>query len=119
MAILKHFERLVSQKQAQARGIPVVFKVPPKGHRYKLELVFAARLLDEAGGELDLVRSTLDTLFFDRDFNFKTRTSLVGIQKDYTLALSIVQAQEAAKKLADKIKQKSFDMVMDREDIFS
>lgn len=118
VAIIRQFERRVSEKQSKSRGIPVVFEIPRKGNRYKLELVFASRYLDEAAGDLDLVMASLDILFHDPDFNFKTQVSLVGLYKDYSLALAIAKAKAAAQQRKDKTEQNTFNALLEKEDVF-
>src|SRR5690554_6226398 len=81
-ALVKHLEERVSQVLSYHRVNPVTFSIPKRGLRYKRELVAAERLLDLADGNFDLAKDALDILFDDKKFNWKTRDSLIYIERD-------------------------------------
>ena len=118
IAILEHFEKRVSMKQRAERDAPVNYRIPRKGDRFRRELVVAERLLDSAD-DIDVVLKTIDFLFDDRQFNFKSRSSLMGIEKDFGLAMAIVIAVQEAEEAKRKQDTSAIDKILRRENIFS
>lgn len=103
VAVIKHLEKRISDKHSVGRPKRVNYVISTKGSRYQRELVTAERLLEAADWDLDLVRDAIDILFDDLQFNFKNRTSLIGIEQDYGLALAIATAtREADEEQAEK-----------------
>jgi hypothetical protein len=119
ITVLHYFEDLVSKALSNGRSTPVIFSVPVKGLSYRRELAAAAELIELSDYDLSLVRETLDILFSDKRFNWKTRQTLMWITKDFVVALAIAKSNREA---AQKAKDSETDVlrrVMSREDVFS
>jgi hypothetical protein len=119
-AILNAFEEWVSRQSSKAQNMPIVFHISKKTPQYRRELVEAERLLAICDGDLDLVLLTLTVLFENKQFSFKTRSSLVGLNnKDFPLAQAIAKAIHTKQlDAADKAGQ-AFELVLNKEDIFA
>ena len=116
--IVRHFEKRVSDKNSDGRPVRVNYTIPQKGHRWKRELIVVEQLLEASDFDVDLVIMTIDLLFEDKSFNFKNRTSFLGIQADYGLALAIARAQLDARRQENAKKQNTLEKLHAREDIF-
>lgn len=119
VALVEHFEKLLSEKQSKIKGATVVFKFPRKSHSYKLELVAASQLLELADFDLKLSKDALEVLFTDNQFSWKNRTTLRWVKDDFALALSLLRAtlEQLAKKSA--VEDDYYRRLMEEEDIFS
>lgn len=116
--IVRHFEKRISDKNSDGRPVRVNYTIPQKGHRWKRELIVVEELLEASDFDVDLVIGTINLLFEDRTFNFKNRSSFLGIQRDYGLALAIARAQLAAYREEMAKKTNTLDKLYAREDIF-
>lgn len=119
VAIIKHFEKLVSQQLSRAANKPVKFVIPTVIARYKRELVSAERLLSMADHDLDLVLETITTLFTHYRFKRKTYTTLLWLDDDFILALAITRAVVDARKKSAAHESSLVQSVSSREDIFA
>jgi hypothetical protein len=119
LGILTHFEERVSQSLSYGRPSKVNFSVPRKSLRYKRELVSAEQMLNEADGDYDLVLSAINILFNDTKFNWKTRDSLMGIRRDFTLALAIAKADVEAEQAKKKKEMEVLTSIFSRENVFN
>jgi hypothetical protein len=118
VAILKHFEKRVSQSLSYGCSNPVIFTIPRKGIRYKRELVTAERLLNDCDGDYDLAIASLDVLFDDNKFNWKTRDTLLYIEPEFLVALAIAKADQEIKREKERREAQALAQIMNREDIF-
>lgn len=116
--IVRHFEKRVSDKNSVGRPVRVNYVIPQKGHRWKRELIVVEQLLEASDFDVDLVIGTINILFEDSSFNFKNRTSFLGIQGDYGLALAIARANLEAFRKSQKKEQTILDNIYQKEDIF-
>lgn len=116
--IVRHFEKRISDKNSDGRPVRVNYTIPQKGHRWKRELIVVEELLQASNYDVDLVITTLNLLFEDKSFNFKNRTSFLGIQRDYGLALAIARAQLEAYRKDMAKKTETLEKLYAREDIF-
>ena len=116
--IVRHFEKRISDKNSDGRPVRVNYTIPQKGHRWKRELIVVEQLLEASDFDVDLVIGTINLLFEDRSFNFKNRTSFLGIQGDYGLALAIARANLEAQRQDRKKKEETLEILYGREDIF-
>lgn len=119
VALVEEFENQVSRVQSALRQVPVIYRITRKGARYRRELVVAQRLLEAADGDYELTKEALVFLFFDPQFNFKTRVSLIGIERDYGLALSIVTALREEANKRELANEAALRDIMESEDIFA
>jgi len=119
LAILRHFEARVSQTLSQGKPAPVVFAIPRKGLRFRRELVAAERLLEYAEGDYDLAIAAVDLLFDERKFNWKTRDSLLWLEREFLLALAIARANRLAQAQAERAVEQALFDILAREDVFS
>jgi hypothetical protein len=118
-AIIDHFEQLVSAQFSKGRATRVPFSISRKTDRYPRECLAANKLLQVTEWDLDLVLDTLNMLFTHEKFAWKTRSSLMFLENDFTLAMAMVQASKLAEELA-VVKNKSvLSTAMAMEDIFS
>jgi len=118
VAILAHLEKRVSQVLSYGRPNKVVFHIPSKSPRYRRELIAAERLLARTSGDFDLVIATLDLLFDDRRFQWKSYDSLIYIDKDFTTALAIAKANQEITKEREKRTAEAIAATLNREDVF-
>ncbi len=116
--IIRHFEKRVSDKNSFGRPVRVNYVIPQKGHRWIRELIVVEELLEASDFDVDLVIGTINILFDDKDFNFKNRSSFMGIQRDYGLALALAQAQLEAWKVQHNKEQAVLETIYNKEDIF-
>jgi hypothetical protein len=108
----------VSKQQTERQGIKVGFKFSRKTPQYKREIVEAERILEICDGDLDLVLETFAILFTNKDFSFKTRNSLLPIQRDFMLSLAVAQGIRAEKEKQRQKAVSNIDRVARRENIF-
>jgi hypothetical protein len=118
-AIVKAFEVLVSQQTSKKQGIPVSFRFPRKSNAYRMELVYAQHLLSACEYDLDLVLESLNVAFTNKQFEFKTRTSLAHINKDLPLMSAIAYAIIQKRKEGEAQSSTAFAALSEREDIFA
>lgn len=118
VAIVRHFEKLVSGSLSRGRPDKVVFSIPIIGLRYKRELVAAGRLLELCDYDLELVKSTLDLIFVDRRFSWKTRNTLLYIESEFVVALALVRANQKLQSQAAAEEHKVLTQVLQRENVF-
>lgn len=118
-ALLHHFEKLVS-KQLSKGDVQVNFTIPRKNKmRYNRELATAERLLDAANYDYSLATDTLELLFTDKRFSWKSKDSLLWLERDFTTALAIVRAIRAQEEHKKREEQTLVRNVLAKEDIFS
>lgn len=119
IALLEKFEHMVSVQTSKKQGASIVFRVPRKSGLYKRELVEAQRLLDLCGGDYDLAEITLQVLFENKQFAFKTRTTLIGLGRDFVLAQAVAEhiMEMARKKSA--LEESVFEKLEAREDVWA
>ena len=118
-AVLAAFEKHVSIRTSHRQGYPVQFHFSKKTAQYKLELTMAERLLAQCDGSLELALKTLDVLFDNPQFSFKTRSSLAQCVKDTPLAISIAQAALENEHRLENARNAYLDVAMSRPSIFS
>jgi hypothetical protein len=118
LLILKRFEQLVSEQSSKKQNMIVCFHISKKTPHYARELAQAERLLVMAEGDLDLVLATLVVLFDNPQFSFKMRSSLLGIDRDFNLAMAVARAILEKLHREEQLQQSSFSQVMAKEDIF-
>ena len=118
-SVLNHFEALVSKQTSRAQGMQVPFHISKKTPQYRRDMAQAQRFLDICEGDHDLVIETLNVLFENPQFSFKTRSSMTSLSYDFPLALAIAQAIVAKKAEQKSAAQEMFCQVMNREDIFA
>jgi len=114
VALVEHLEKRVTHRQSAMRGTFVYYTIPRKGTRWTRELVSAERLLKLADMDYDLAAETIDLLFSDKQFNFKTNDSLMYLDKDFTLALAIVKAERAARAAKNTTATAAFERAIAR-----
>lgn len=117
VALLVHFEHLVSDRTSKKQNKMVIFQVPRKTGRYQRELIEAERLLAQCDYDYDLAKEAVSTLFTNRQF-YRNYTSLMGIIGDFTLALSIVNADRVTREAVDARQVGIFEQVMNRDNLF-
>lgn len=118
-ALLRHFEKLVSAQLSRG-GIQANFTVPRKNKmRYSRELATAERLLDVAGYDFGLATATLELLFTDKRFSWKTKDSLLWIERDYSTAITIMQALRNYEQQKKRKEQALVQNILAKEDVFS
>jgi len=118
VALLKHFEKRVSQALSYNRSVPVVFAIPRRSSTYRRELVAAERLLFNAEGDFDLAIEAVNLLFDDRRYNWKTWDSLLGMERSFLAALAIARANRQAKSQQRQREKELVDKLFQGEDIF-
>ncbi len=116
--VLEYFEHLVSKRQAIKRNILCSFRIPRKGGGYEKELVFANRLLGMTDGDISLVKDALWQLFNNRQFSWKTYTSLTYLQKDFVLALVIARARNKSEKERQAQEHEAINRLTAHENVF-
>lgn len=119
VALVELFENLVSEWQSNKRRLNVVWKIPRKSGRYKLELVSAERLLELAEYNYELAEKSLRFLFTDSQFNWKNRNTLVYIDADFVIALSVVRPMLEAKQEKESKSLKVLRQIEEMDDLFS
>lgn len=117
--VVKHFEGLIRKKVSKMAGQYVSFYFPRKGQRWKRELVAAERLLQDTEGDLPLVLETLDFLFTSKEYGWRTRDSLIPIEREFLTVLPVVKHFREQEKLKKTQEQQALKQVLDKEDIFS
>jgi hypothetical protein len=117
-ALLEQFEKRVSESLSAGREVPVIYRIPRKGVRFRRELAVAERLIEAADYDYTLAVETLDVLFADRRFNWKTRDSLLWIERDYNLALAIARSNREAARLQLEKEQKAVKGILKKENLF-
>ncbi len=118
LAILSHFEYLVSRQASKNQNMPVIFHISKKTARYKRELVEAERILEICERDLEIAKLTLWVLFNNNEMSYKTRTSLIGVTSDFELGLAIARSLKARKDAEKQRADETFQQVMKKEDIF-
>lgn len=91
-AIFSLFEDLVSEQTSQKQGIPVRFHISKKTNAWKREQAVAQQLLKQCDNDLEWTLTTLYTLFHNKQFAHKTRSSLLHCTRDWPLAMAIAKA---------------------------
>ena len=119
LAVLRYFEKLVSDQLSSGRPNKVLFSIPPFGARYKRELVVAERLLMLANWDIDLVKAALDVLFTDHRYAWKTRNTMLYIEAEFNTALAIARANLELKTQAAANERKALEGILQRENIFN
>jgi hypothetical protein len=119
MALLRHFENLVSDSLSRQRSTQVIFSFPVKSLGYRRELASAGEMFAIAEYDLELAKAAMTILFTDRKYSWKTRNTLVWLRSDFTTALAEAKALREAAKKAEEIEVQAAARVMSREDIFS
>jgi hypothetical protein len=117
--ILTHFEDRVSGALSKASSTPVTFSIPRKGLSYRRELHAAGRLFEIADYNMKVTLRSVDKLFNHPKLNFKTRSSLLYVEKDFLIALALVKAEIAAETVKESIEQKVIQDVLSRPSLFS
>lgn len=92
-ALIKHLEKLQSERQTLKRGFRVIYTIPRKGERFRVEMGTAARLLEITDGDLELAKETITILFKDDEFSWKNHTSMMTLQSDWPMALAIARGR--------------------------
>lgn len=117
--LLKFFLGLVSDNISRDKQFRVQYEIPEKSLRWVREMVLADRILLKTDGDIELAKETIQTLFTEKQWSWKTYTSLGTIYADFDLALALVKSRRVAlKKIAAK--ERSFaEKVQNKEDIFS
>lgn len=116
--LLHEFENRVSQQLSASRGVRVLFSIDAKGPRYKREMSAAHQMLVECKYDLDLALATLDILFTDNDFNWKTRSSMLDLYRDIPRAIAIATAILTEAQTEAQKNTALFNKLMAEEDIF-
>lgn len=105
MQIILKFEKLVSESLSEFE--PVVFRFPRKGSRFRTEVGIAKRLYDMADKDLGIALESLEILFSHPKFSWKTRDTLLTIQRDFLTAKAIAVSRRGRRN-EEKQKEKEF-----------
>lgn len=118
LAIITEFEKLVGQQLSKAQGTTIPFRMNHKSAAFRSELVTAEQIFDQCDNDLDLARRTLNELFSNRLWSWKSRSSLRHLLTDMNAAVAIARvAQQAAN--ADVARQLTLaDQLSQKEDVF-
>lgn len=117
--LLRHFEDLVSVSLSKQRSTQVNFSIPMKGLGYKRELAAAGELIALADFDLGLAKDTLSFMFTDKKYNWKNRSTMLWLKKDFIEVLAVVKAlREDANKAMER-EAEAAARAMAREDVFS
>jgi hypothetical protein len=119
VALLEHFERHVSRQTSEIQKKQLVFRIPRGGPRYRRELAESQKLLDLCDGDYDAAAETLDVLFTNKQFKWRSYVSLIGIQKVFLLAKVVGDNLRAERQQADALQAAYFERIMQQENIFS
>lgn len=114
--VVQHFEAWISRRETGKHNRPVRYQIPRRSNTYRIELSTAKRMLNKASGDVRLVCGALDILF--GRFAGKNCTSLLMLQRDYPLALTLAQAKQAAEEEKEQLEQETLDALSDRLDLF-
>lgn len=117
--VVVEFEKLLSQQISARQRMHVPFRFPRKSSAYKLELAQAERFLQQVDYDLDLVLRTLDVLFTNKQFSFKTRSSMLQLVRDFPVATAIATAIRARASEAQNRQNEMLQDVLSRPDIFA
>lgn len=117
-AIVRAFEQHVSAQLSIGRAQAVVFRFPRKTGALRRELAVAELLLQLADDDLDLVREAFAVLFSHKTFAWKRRTTLRGIDSDFTAALVLARANRADQEEQRRKQEATVARLARRENIF-
>jgi hypothetical protein len=117
--IVLEFEKLVSQNLSAAQRMEVPFRIPRKSAQYRVELAQAEKLLEMTDYDIDIVLRTLDVLFTNKRFSFKTRSSLTQVMRDWPVGMAIAKAIKQREATQMSAQERNLASVMSREDIFA
>lgn len=119
VAFVELFEKLVSEQQSVKRKLDVVWRIPRKSSRYRIELVHAEKLLELADYNFELADQSLRFLFTDRQFNWKNYSTLRFVESDYVVAMSVVKPMLELKQEKDTKSQNVLKKIEKMDDLFS
>lgn len=116
--IVDEFFKLLSAKEnANRTTTPVIVTVPKKSPIYARYIKVAARLLEYADYDVDLVIDALKRIFSDRRTAWKNH-NLLYIEADFLVALAVERAnREEAQKQAKQVNTVVKNLV--KVDVFS
>jgi len=117
--LLREFEDRVTQQLTLQRNKKMTFSIQKKSPRYRREMAAANQMLVECGHDLDLAIATMEVLFTDNDFNWKTRSTMLNLYGDIPRALAIATATLNEQLEAEQKNAALFNKLMEEEDIFS
>ena len=118
-AIVKTFDALVSQQTSKKQGMSVSFRFPRKSPAYKMELVYAQNILQACEYDLELALESIKVSFTNKQFEFKTRTSLAHMVRDLPLVSAIARAIIEKRTEEEAKSSSAFAALAEREDIFA
>jgi hypothetical protein len=118
MQIIAAFEKYVSQFLSKKQNVTVPFRVSRKGNKWAMELRAAENILAECDDDLDLALRTINQLFENQLWAWKSRASLYHLTKDLPAAKAIASvAQQAA--TAEYVREQVIALQLEnKEDIF-
>lgn len=119
LQVVEHFENWVSRKYRTQNSSQRRFQLPRQGARWAKEMKAAARYLEAAEFDVPLVKEAIDLLFDHPEFNFKTRTSLLGFNEvDFGVTLFLAQGIREEKAAQARINSANLAKVEQMEDLF-
>jgi hypothetical protein len=119
MAIIAEFEKRVSQYLSGKAGTTVPFRINRKiKSKWSMELRTAEQILEACDYDLDLAFRTIDELFTNPTWSWKSRSSLTQLMPDFDSAFAIASvAQQLA--IANHERELELKATLDqKEDVF-
>ena len=117
--ILNHFCDLVSEQQSARAGCEITYRIPRRGNIWRREIHIAQALFVEADSDMELALKSLNRLFTDPQFAWRSRNSLLLLRRDYSLSLAIERGLRTKRAAQADREAHFFDSVSERAQIFS
>jgi hypothetical protein len=119
IAILEHFEKLVSRHLSKETNEKIIFRVKRKGLMWRYECARAKQLLAEADYDLDLLLETLTYLSESNKYSWRFKDTLGAVLPMINAGISIIKSKRDREALKEE-KAKVFDSYLDeRGDILN
>lgn len=115
--ILEHLEKRISMRESAKHNRKIVYKIPHRGSDYKVQLLHAKRMLQQADGDIKVVCTAIDILF--ERFIGRFATSLLMLQRDFPLALVLARARCDAEREKIRRERETLSALQDRAHLFS
>lgn len=101
------------------KQLSVPYQIPRKSGKYQRAIALAKRMLEDAGGDLELALAAVEIAFTHPKLNWKTRTSFLSLTGDFDVALAIAAARQSRKDAKAGREKAVFEQITQGESIFS
>lgn len=117
-SLVRTFELMISKRLSAGRDRPVDFNFPRKHSQYKVQVATAEQLLAEADNDMDVAEEALRLLFTDKQWSFKSFTSLLLVRKDWPVVVAIAKSNVDHQRSLNAGEEAFFDRLEARGSVF-